>query len=303
MPDPGSDRQESLAAGAVPLRWRADRTEVLLIHRPRHDDWTFPKGHIDPGEHVLAAAVREVHEETGLTVQLGPPLPPLAYSLPSGLTKVVRYWLATANGYELPEPIDTREVDLAEWVALEQAPDRLTYADEQDLVASVTALTQSGSTVGLVVLRHAHAKSRSNWRQDDGLRPLSRRGRAEAVRLEPLLSVFGLRRLLSSDSVRCIHTLRPLASNSGLKIETDAALSEEALSEGGAPDQTRATVVAARNAAVAAAEPVLICSHRPTLPEVFAALDLPPVPLTPGSFVVVHLDGSGTAISQEHHAP
>jgi 8-oxo-(d)GTP phosphatase len=298
VPNSAADREESLAAGAVPIRRRGERTEVLMIHRPRHDDWTFPKGHIDPGEHLLTAAVREVREETGLTVRLGPPLPPQAYSLPSGLTKVVRYWLASPDGDDLPEPVDTHEVDQAEWVDLEQVPERLTYADEHGIVASVSALTRSGSTVALVVLRHAHAKSRSSWRDDDDLRPLNRRGRVEAAALEAPLSTFGLRRLLSSEAVRCMSTLRSLAASSGVPIETD-----ETLSERGAPEQTRGTVIAARNAAVATAEPVLICSHRPTLPEVFAALDVPAVALTPGSFVVLHLDGSGSAVSQEQYSP
>ena len=298
MPIPESDRQESLAAGAVVVRRRAGRTELLLIHRPRHDDWTFPKGHIDPGEHLLTAAVREVHEESGITVRLGPPLPPLAYSLPSGITKVVRFWLATPDGDDLPEPLDTREVDLAEWVDLELVADRLTYADERDLLASVSALLQVGSTIALVVLRHAHAKSRSSWRDDDEHRPLDRRGRVEAAALQSCLSAFGLRRLLSSGALRCVRTLQPLATSSGLEIETDHALSEQ-----GTPDQIRATVIAAGNAAVTAGEPTLICSHRPTLPEIFAALDVPAVPLTPGGFVVVHLDGSGSAISQEQYGP
>lgn len=298
MPDLPTDRQESLAAGAIAVRKRGQRTELLLIHRPRHDDWTFPKGHIDPGEHLLTAAVREVHEETGIFVRLGPPLPPLAYSLPSGITKVVRFWLATPNGDDLPEPLDTREVDLAEWVDLELVADRLTYPDERDLLVSVSALTKVGSTVALVVLRHAHAKSRSSWRDDDELRPLDRRGRVEAAALQLALSTFGFQRLLSSGALRCVRTLQPLATSSGLEIETDQALSEQ-----GTPDQVRATVIAARNAAVATAEPTLICSHRPTLPDVFAALDVPAVPLTPGGFVIVHLDGSGSAISQEQYGP
>jgi 8-oxo-dGTP pyrophosphatase MutT (NUDIX family) len=298
VPDPEADRQESLAAGAIVVRRGADSTELLLIHRPRYDDWTFPKGHIEPDEHLLTAAVREVREETGLSVRLGPPLPPLAYPLPNGITKVVRFWLATPTGDDLPQPLDTKEVDAAEWVALDQVSDRLTYADERDLLANVSTLIQVGSTVALVVLRHAHAKSRSNWRENDELRPLNRRGRLEAKALEPALSAFGLHRLLSSDAVRCVRTLRQLSLRSGLEIETDRTLSER-----GEPDRTRATVVAARNAAVATAAPVLICSHRPTLPEVFAALDVPAVPLTPGAFVVVHLDASGTAVSQEQFGP
>lgn len=76
--------------------WRpsAGGPQVLLIHRPTYDDWSFPKGKLDDGEHLVAAAVREVREETGLRVRLGAPLPTARYPLPTGQTKTVHYWHA-----------------------------------------------------------------------------------------------------------------------------------------------------------------------------------------------------------------
>ena len=83
------------AAGAVVTRKGGD---VLLVHRPRYDDWSFPKGKLDPGEHAVTAAVREVAEETGLDVRLGPPLPGQRYRLANGRTKAVSYWTARVVG-------------------------------------------------------------------------------------------------------------------------------------------------------------------------------------------------------------
>jgi 8-oxo-(d)GTP phosphatase len=77
-----------LAAGAVVWRMVGDAVDVLLVHRPRYDDWSFPKGKLDPGEHVLTAAVREAAEETGLTIRLGLPLPTQEYDVSGVATRV-----------------------------------------------------------------------------------------------------------------------------------------------------------------------------------------------------------------------
>ena len=91
------------AAGAIPWRLNSvnkDQLEVLLIHRPRYDDWSWPKGKIDPGETIPECAVREVEEEIGLTAPLGIPLPPIHYHVPAGL-KVVHYWAVDVDGAAL----------------------------------------------------------------------------------------------------------------------------------------------------------------------------------------------------------
>jgi 8-oxo-(d)GTP phosphatase len=294
VPNSDAEPQATLAAGAIPVRQRDGRAELVLIHRPRYDDWSFPKGKLDPGEHLLTAAVREVHEECGLQVRLGPPLPPIAYGLSSGVTKLVRYWLATPVNDDVPSPVDTDEVDRAEWVDLDAAPERLTYEYEQQLIGHVSRLVRSGPLVALVLLRHAHAKSRSNWRVEDEIRPLSRQGRTEAAALRPVLATFGLRRLVSSDAVRCRRTLEALAKSTGIELEVDPALAETS-----DPELTRAAVIAARDDAVSTGRSTLVCSHRPTLPGIFDALGLTAVPLPPAGFVVAHLDQSGTALSQE----
>ena len=112
---------------------RADgRIEVVLVHRPRYDDWTFPKGKLDAGETDEEAAVREVMEEASLPVSLGPELPSTTYLDKSGKHKRVRYWAMTvADGRE---PVGANEVDEARWVDLDEVRSLLTYKRDVDLL-------------------------------------------------------------------------------------------------------------------------------------------------------------------------
>src|ERR671931_615493 len=90
---------EVRAAGGVVWRRSTDGgIELALVHRPRYDDWSFPKGKLDPGESWEAAALREVREETGLECTLGRELPPTGYRDPKGRSKAVRYWLMEPRG-------------------------------------------------------------------------------------------------------------------------------------------------------------------------------------------------------------
>jgi 8-oxo-dGTP diphosphatase len=120
------------AAGAVV--WRrspAGEVEVLLVHRPRYDDWSLPKGKLDPGEDHATAALREVEEETGLRGELGPELPSTSYVDRRGRSKSVRYWaMAAAGGSFTP----TDEVDEAVWLPVGAAKERLTYERDRSVL-------------------------------------------------------------------------------------------------------------------------------------------------------------------------
>ncbi len=123
------------AAGGVVVRRAPDgRPEVLLVHRPGHDDWTFPKGKAEPGESDTACALREVREETGLTCTLGIELASTAYRDGRGRPKVVRYWAMTAvTGRFAP----SAEVDEVRWLPLDEAARRLAYEGDRTVLRSL----------------------------------------------------------------------------------------------------------------------------------------------------------------------
>jgi 8-oxo-dGTP diphosphatase len=132
----GEDREDLndvvRAAGGVVRREGPDGPEVLVVHRPRYDDWTFPKGKAEPRETDEECAVREVEEETGLVCALGPELPSTAYIDARGRSKRVRYWVMEIRGGQLAF---RHEVDGARWVAPEEARRLLTYARDGSLLA------------------------------------------------------------------------------------------------------------------------------------------------------------------------
>jgi 8-oxo-dGTP pyrophosphatase MutT (NUDIX family) len=112
------------AGGAVWRRDGAGDVEVILVHRPRYDDWSLPKGKVDPGETDEEAALREVQEEASVEARIGPELPTTTYLDRSGKQKRVRYWAMTVAG---GDPLGAHEVDEARWVPLPEARTRLTY--------------------------------------------------------------------------------------------------------------------------------------------------------------------------------
>jgi 8-oxo-dGTP pyrophosphatase MutT (NUDIX family) len=116
------------AAGGIPVRMGSDGLEILLVHRPRYDDWTFPKGKCEPDETDESCALREVEEETGLVCALEDELPSTSYVDGHGRDKRVRYWRLRAVDGELTYAY---EVDQARWVPVEEAATMLTY--ERDL--------------------------------------------------------------------------------------------------------------------------------------------------------------------------
>lgn len=126
------------AAGGAVWRHASDGgLRVLLVHRPRYDDWTLPKGKLEPREDAPDAACREVLEETGLRCELGPELPTVSYRDHRGRPKRVRYWAMHAPDGEF-RPND--EADVARWVPVAEAAEVLSY--EHDVVV-VTALADA----------------------------------------------------------------------------------------------------------------------------------------------------------------
>jgi 8-oxo-(d)GTP phosphatase len=285
---PGSP--EIVAAGAVVLR---KGPEVLLVHRPRYDDWSFPKGKLEPGEHVLAAAVREVAEETGLTVRLGPPLTTQRYAVRNGEArdKSVHYWTGRAVG----EPdtsgfLANAEVDQVRWLPLLEARPLLSYPQDRCTLDEAEQVRRP--TYPLVVLRHARARVRGSWKGRDRDRPLTKAGLFQAEQLVPLLRAYGVRRVLSSSSRRCLQTVSPYAAVAGVEVETTDELAQE--------EATAAGVSGEVQRLLALKEPSAVCTHRPLLPDVLAALGVPRRPLEPGALLVAH-HRKGRVVTVEQH--
>lgn len=213
-----------LAAGAA--LWRPDpetgEPYVALIHRPRYDDWSLPKGKVDPGENEPIAAVREIWEETGQRSHLGRRLMHTHYQVAQG-SKVVHYWVARALGGEF-SPGD--EVDQLEWLPVDDAVKRLTYPRDRDVVKAFAA--QPADTDTMLIVRHGTAGIKSRYKGDDRGRPLDKNGRAQAESLAGQLMAFGATDIYAADRVRCIQTVEPLAQELGVTISTEASLTEEA---------------------------------------------------------------------------
>ena len=126
--------EEIRAAGGVVVRRQGEQDEVLVVHRPRYDDWTFPKGKLKGGESDEQGALREVEEETGLRCQLGRELPSVSYVDHHGRRKSVRYWEMSALGGTF-EP--NSEVDQVRWLPAEEADRTLTYTRDRDLLENL----------------------------------------------------------------------------------------------------------------------------------------------------------------------
>lgn len=266
-----------LAAGCVVLR----KDKVLLVHRPRYDDWSFPKGKLDRGEHATTAAVREVAEETGLTVRLGAPLTDQHYRLlKRGETrdKVVHYWIGrVTDDPDVSGYVPNDEIDEVAWVSVDKAVRLLTY--DHDRATLEEALADPHKTRTLVVLRHARARARSRWRADDRFRTLLKTGLHQADQLVPILGAYDVTTLVSSSSTRCVTTLIPYADTRGVKIASEAGLSEEEATDDSVEDVVRRLLTARR---------AVVCTHRPVLPQVWEALGLEDIKLDPGHAVVLH---------------
>jgi 8-oxo-dGTP diphosphatase len=295
------------AAGAVVLRAAGDGArEVLAVHRPRYQDWSLPKGKLEPGESLPAAAVREVAEETAHSIRLMSPLDDSRHRSSKSAEKRVSWWhgLAVAEApVELgdPEhPVDesSLEVDQVAWLSLTEAAERLSYQQDRELLAQAA---EQPTTTPLIVVRHAKAVSRKDWDGSDPDRPLRARGRVQSRRLVPLLAAYGVQELITSPWLRCAATLQPYSLEAKIRSTALPILNEEEGSDD--PDGVAAAIEELRERAVVGHRPIAICGHRPVLPHMLAALDLPARPLATAECVVVHLTDTGEVHAVERHRP
>jgi 8-oxo-(d)GTP phosphatase len=253
--------------------WRraAGRVEVLLVHRPKYDDWSLPKGKREPGEHLLLTAVREVDEETSVRPVLGPRLHTAEYVV-NGRPKRVDYWsVASCGGEAAP----SHEIDAVSWLPLGLALSRLSYPRDADVIASL----QPRQTVPLILLRHVSAGRKDDWTGDELLRPLDARGAIDAMALAGLLACFAPRaRVISSPALRCTESVRPYAERFGGSVEAEASM---ALPVHTGPLRTAGSFSSRTDhgdglrhlfrGLVAAGQPAVACLHGENLPLALAA--------------------------------
>lgn len=311
------------AAGALVWRLRQGRLQVVLVHRPRYNDWSWPKGKLDPGESLPAAAVREVSEETGYDVVLGIPLPSLEYPLADGRVKRVTYWAAQIAGRpdaaalvaRPPVPrASTAEIDRTRWLDVEAAATKLTNVlDCEPLNALVDAHARGRLvTRAVVVARHGKARRRSTWTGTELDRPLTAVGVLQSAALVPVLSAFGVTDIVTSHWARCLSTVQPYAEATAILPRESAHLTEAGHES--SPQRVEAEV----DSLLRSGRDVVVCTHRPVLPTVLrvlashathaveAALPAEDPYLRPGAVLVTHVahnERGPRVVATETHRP
>ena len=284
-------KEHIFAAGTVVFKGRGLNQKIAVIHRPHREDWSFPKGKIDAPESAPAAAVRETLEETGLHVVLHQSLTPQEYIF-DNLPKTVFYWRARL--VKPPVFVPNEEADQLVWVSLKAALKLLTYEVDRQLAKEAF---KAKDTKPLILLRHATAEKRIEWSDryskaipPDSFRPLTPAGIMQSHLIGDLLSAFGINKVVSSDSIRCIATVSPYAASQELALEA-----HQTLSELGWEFNNKSGLKLIRKLAMLN-QPVVICGHRPALPALAQAIgdefDFGDIDasLPPAGMLIIHRD-------------
>jgi 8-oxo-dGTP pyrophosphatase MutT (NUDIX family)/phosphohistidine phosphatase SixA len=297
-----------MTAGGVVWRRRGGKLQVQLVHRPRYDDWSWPKGKLDSGESFQGAAIREIAEETGKEVVLGRPLPGLQYLTPEGGVKRVHYWASrrARRGHDTAAltarppvaPVDRDEIDQVDWVDAAEAAERLTRTSDRGPLDALVGAELEGllDTRTLVIARHGRAVPRTSWHGGERDRPLTPFGHGQAAALVPVLAAYGVEHVISSRWERCATTIDPYVRAAGLRPSYSEYLTEAQHER--SPSRVAATV---RELLEETSESSVICTHRPVLPTVLDVLaqhasstvadSLPTLDpfLEPGEVLVAHV--------------
>ena len=284
-------KEHIFAAGTVIFKGKGLNQKIAVIHRPHREDWSFPKGKIDAPESAPAAAVRETLEETGLHVVLHQSLTPQEYIF-DNLPKTVFYWRARL--VKPPVFVPNDEADQLVWVSLKAALKLLTYEVDRQLAKEAF---KAKDTKPLILLRHATAEKRIEWSDryskaipPDSFRPLTPAGIMQSHLIGDLLSAFGINKVVSSDSIRCVATVSPYAASQELALEAHQTLSELGWEFNNESGLKLIRKLAMLN------QPVVICGHRPALPALAQAIgnefDFGDIDasLPPAGVLIIHRD-------------
>lgn len=274
------------AAGGVLWRPAAGGAgiEIALVHRPKYDDWSIPKGKLGTDEQPLIGALREVWEETGFLGVPGRPLNEIRY-LKDGAPKRVRYWaMRMGNGHFTPGD----EVDQLMWLPPKEARRHLSPDRDESVLDGIDLDTVS--TWPCLLVRHGSAGERATWQGEDRERPLDALGDEQAEALVPLLSAYEIRRVLSADVLRCMETIGPYAHAAQLSVESEPLVSEAGYAE--QPDRALERLLEI----LSSGEASVVCSQGKTLPalvvaacEALGATPPPDPSVRKGGMAVLHL--------------
>jgi 8-oxo-dGTP diphosphatase len=276
------------AAGGV--LWRhppGGSLELALVHRPKYDDWSLPKGKLKRREHLLLGALREVEEETGAAVTLGRPLGEIRY-LKEGLPKRVRYWAMTYVGASKTAVVSPEEIDGLHWLPPQDALKRLTW--DRDVAPIERFLADLRPTWPLVIVRHGSAGDRAGWDGDDRLRPLDEIGEEQTRVMTGVLAGYDIKAVHSADVSRCVDTVAPFAAAIGVDVVEEPAMSEIGFDPDDLQGVDRVIELAASGV------PTVVSSQRPVIPGLVAGVltalggAVPPdLSTRKGGFWVLHL--------------
>jgi 8-oxo-dGTP pyrophosphatase MutT (NUDIX family)/phosphohistidine phosphatase SixA len=275
---------------------------ILVVYRAQHKDFSLPKGKVDPGETLPETAVREIAEETGLSISLGAPLGTVEYPLPGGREKVVYYWSAEVDDHalQLAKFMPNDEIASLEWMSIDKARKKLSYEHDIDVVNRFATRLKAGRarTFAIIAVRHGKAVPPGTWDGPDATRPLMQRGTDQSVAIAKGIAAFAPERIVSSTAARCLATVDPLARLTQLAVKASAGISQDAYGSGGASVEE---IIAKR---IKKQRTVVLCSHGPVLPHLISevAIRTKSTPdaalrrsasLDTGDFTVLH-------ISREH---
>ncbi|HCA73726.1 NUDIX hydrolase [Bifidobacterium sp. UBA6881] len=274
-------------AGRKTPQEQLDSMEVCVVHRPKYDDWSWPKGKLEQYESHRHAAVREIGEETGVTVALGPYLREVEYPLADEGkktrhsrdrtvdTKHTLYWMAQpisdADAEHLLDafgPVhraDVGEINDIKWVPVREVRKVLTHSTDKETLAVFVDRVEEGAATAqnLMIVRHAKAEARKSWTGTDANRPITPKGAAAAFALNRELACYNPTRLVTSPWLRCRETLQVLSWQTERPMEHADALTEDEFAEH--PTIAWLTFLDQIKQTLDKRETTAICMHRPVI--------------------------------------